>query len=365
MEEFKQILVQIFGSDNLCIFNLEYLYDAIGEDLNKISKIFDEYTFRDGDLSWIRCERHRANDLIYYFFLTDLCLLYEELFEFLNKMTKYKMLFIYSAKDIINHLTSLLMKKITLNDGQEGKFVSCLHFIECNDYELEIKIYSPKDKTGMSLDLANLDIQVANKWNSLSKLIYRLPIDDFSYLMVKKFDDFLLMKNDELFESFIKFFYKDDYVFLNLNYIYEKHQNVFDQIVDIFKKKMKELVDSKRILPTKQILFKGQGINSSKMMLSSYYSSVFPRRESAIDFNIKLCGINLTRENLLLWINLITAYNYKQSIRFRISVSGYYNSIHIMYQEKKFFVCNAFCEQVGSDDFIDLKEIMFTPPDLE
>jgi hypothetical protein len=321
METFKQNIMKIFGEDQLFVLNLEYFYDAIGEDFNALVKYFEEYPIKIPT----------KNKSLPIYSPEDETALYDMLILFCKKLSKYKYIFSASIIKLMLNLMYIIQRKahceisvpcfkysaMTINNndwyGQNG----------VSEYESETAVFLIHQNYCL-LETCKIERETLFlKYISIERILGEIAINEYDQLQIYTLDEFVKSPNNILMRSFVKFLFKDDSEnFLNLNYVCEtlESNEDFMKAVDKVRRKMKEIL-------TKGKKSLSKCFEPDKFRLC--FKKILAETASIKSPPTQIMGFELRIEVFIAWISLILSNHYKI-----IFVSEFHDSITYNYVEK-------------------------------
>jgi len=219
MEVFKSGLRLVFKDDLVQCFNVDYLYDTFGKDFNDLLHLFHSWEFKnDADIVFIAVGEKK------YSYMSNENVLLKKFVSFNMKLLHLP---IFYTKNIIS-LTLYLMSMISRKVNCETIFAAHMDLKPCGSRYVHVRIVNGNSDVRFEVLSQKQFEDIPSPWHYLHQ-IYNSVLYMKNPHINCKHDDTL--DNHKLMKLYIEYVFQNDCCALNLDYIYEELDCVFDEIL--------------------------------------------------------------------------------------------------------------------------------------
>jgi len=303
MQQFKENIKCFFGENHLFKLNVDYLYDTIGEDLNDLCESFSKWVYQEEELVRIAP---------FGVYLNNKSNLNKKLLSFNKKLLeKIPCVHHYSIRLIIQYLMSIISNMC----GNGVIFLGCRSRL--NKHHYAKNIFQRKYVNCEYISMCKLDL-VIDVWTEL-KRTYDIEVlhNYYDLVSISSIAHFISLDNEKLCEHLLKFWFLNDCICLNIEFLQEELMKNFDAHLIKIKEKIKHFD-----LTTSNISYR---VSDDEPYYTLNILSVYN--------DCSILDASVGKFFFFAWICIIVSKCLKVPIH-----SNYYNNYHCSYKNKCFVI---------------------------
>jgi len=216
MNFFKSELVSIFREEFILCFNIDYLYDTIGEDFNDLLRLFRSWEFNDSDLIYVK-ERG-------WCYLSPESVLFKKHLSFSEKLSYLPRIHNKLIQAISDRLVEIISEKIN------SQYIIFKHYCDSDDsYYHHINMVSNGLLYLCTVKIGTCD-EIIDVWGQFDK-IYHNNLRTVQTVKKLTFEEFALLDDRKIIINFVQHLFENESCTLNLEYIYDELDHIYGEML--------------------------------------------------------------------------------------------------------------------------------------